>query len=222
MSDSTTHLTTISTSQAQKEVTANELFAAMSKAALFGIRSIVALTLNWYGDRVYLNGTATNIPDATFRGAISLTDNATNYIEVDRAGAVSKNTTAFSADKAPLWRIVTSGGAVTASGIEDHRDPRVLARLFLAQATIAMGGSNKTLTLAQALCHSIELTGNSASLLDVTTPTVRRQWTVFANTTGGGGIRVKTAAGTGPTIADGKRAIVECDGTNVVRVTPDT
>jgi len=219
MSDTTTHLTTISSSQAQKEVTANALFAAMSKGALFGIRSLVALTLNYYGDRVYLNGAATNIPDATFRGALTLTDSATNYVEVDRAGAVTKNTTAFSADKAPLWKMVASGGLVTS--VEDHRDPMVLARLFFAQAAQAMGGANKTLTLAQALCTSIELTGASASLLDVIVPTVRRQWTIFANTTLGGGIRVKTTAGSGITVADGKRAILECDGTNVVRVTAD-
>lgn len=219
MSDSTQHLDTIATASAGQAEKANSLFDAISQAALFGRRTVVSLTWHYYGARVYLNGAATNIPDSTFKGSIALTDNATNYIEVDRAGAVSKNTTAFSADKVPLYKVITSSGAVTSH--EDHRDPMALARLFFAQATQAMGGANKTLTLAQALCFSIELTGNSAALLDVTVPTVRRQWTIFANTTGGGGIRVKTAAGSGITVADGKRAILECDGTNVVRVTAD-
>jgi hypothetical protein len=67
-----------------------------------------------------------------------------------------------------------------------------------------------------------ELTGTLTALRDVIVPTVRRQWTIFANVTGGFGVRVKTAAGSGITVADGKRAILECDGTNVVRVTPDT
>jgi hypothetical protein len=44
---------------------------------------------------------------------------------------------------------------------------------------------------------------------------------VFANTTGGHGVQVIGATGTGVTIADGKRAIVYADGTNVVRVTAD-
>lgn len=219
MSDSTQHLATLTANQASKEVTANALFAAMSKGALFGIRTIVALTLHYYGDRIYINGAATNIPDATFRGSIALTDAATNYVEVDRAGVVSKNTTGFSADKAPLWKLVASGGAVTS--YEDHRDPMVLARLFFAQAAQAMADANKTLTLAQALCHSVELTGALTALRDVIVPTVRRQWTIFANTTGGFGVRVKTSAGSGITVADGKRAILECDGTNVGRVTPD-
>lgn len=220
MSDSTEHLDTISTAQAQKEVTANALFAGLSPGSLFGRRSATtALTWHYYGGRVYLNGTATQLPDSTMRGSIALTDNATNYLEVDRAGAVSKNTTGFSTDKAPLYTVVTSSGAITS--YQDHRDPMVLARLFFAQAAQAMADANKTLTLAQALCHSVELTGALTALRDVIVPTVRRQWTVYANVTGGFGVRVKTSAGTGITVADGKRAILECDGTNVVRVTAD-
>ena len=39
-------------------------------------------------------------------GTIALTDNATNYIEVDPAtGAVSKTTTAFTDGKVPIFRI---------------------------------------------------------------------------------------------------------------------
>jgi hypothetical protein len=44
---------------------------------------------------------------------------------------------------------------------------------------------------------------------------------VFANVTGGFGVQVIGATGTGITVADGKRAIVYADGTNVVRVTAD-
>lgn len=220
MSDSTEHLDTISTAQAQKEVTANALYAAGSPGTLFGRRAATtALTWHYYGGRVYLNGAATQLPDSTMRGSVALTDNATNYVEVDRAGAVTKNTTGFSADKAPLYTVVTSAGAI--SSYTDHRDPMVLARLFFAQATQAMADANKTLTLAQALCHSVELTGALTAVRDVIVPTVRRQWTVFANVTGGFGVQVKTSAGLGITVADGKRAILECDGTNVVRVTAD-
>jgi hypothetical protein len=43
---------------------------------------------------------------------------------------------------------------------------------------------------------------------------------VFANTTTNG-VQVISTSGTGVTIAVGKRAIVECDGTNVVRITAD-
>jgi hypothetical protein len=48
-----------------------------------------------------------------------------------------------------------------------------------------------------------------------------QQWTIFANTAGGVGVNVIGATGTGVTVADGHRAIVYSDGTNVVRVTAD-
>lgn len=48
------------------------------------------------------------------------------------------------------------------------------------------------------------------------------QWTVYNNTTGAQSIQFIGSTGTGITIANGKRAIVYCDGTNIVRVSPDT
>jgi hypothetical protein len=94
-------------------------------------------------------------------------------------------------------------------------------RFLYGRFTLAMGDANKTLTYEQAMCESMELTGALTALRDVIVPTVKRSYTVFANVTGGFGVRVKTSAGSGITVADGKRAIVECDGTNVVRVTAD-
>lgn len=49
-----------------------------------------------------------------------------------------------------------------------------------------------------------------------------QQWTVFNNTTGGQSIVLKVTGQTGVTIANAKRAIVYCNGTDIVRVTPDT
>ena len=51
-------------------------------------------------------------------------------------------------------------------------------------------------------------------------PLLRRRWTV-RNTCTGGSIQVIGASGTGITIATVKTAIVECDGTNVLRITAD-
>lgn len=48
------------------------------------------------------------------------------------------------------------------------------------------------------------------------------QWTVFNNTTGGQSLRFIGSSGTGITVANGSRAIIYADGTNIVRVTPDT
>jgi hypothetical protein len=84
-----------------------------------------------------------------------------------------------------------------------------------------MADANKTLSYEQAMCESMELTGALSALRDVIVPLVPRSYIVFANTSGGFGVRVIGTSGTGITVADGKRAIVECDGTNVVRVTAD-
>lgn len=217
MADSTTFIDTILSSQGQKEVTANAYMDASSPASWFGRRSATA-GLNWrvYGvARWYINATAT----VKANSEVALTDASTRYVSVNRSLTVSQVATAFDTDKLALHRCVTSGGAVTS--FEDHRDPHHVVRFLYGRFTLAMGGASKVLTYEQAMCESMELTGNSASLLDVTVPTIPRIYIVYANTTGGGGIRVKTAAGTGITIADTKRAIVECDGTNVVRITAD-
>jgi len=45
---------------------------------------------------------------------------------------------------------------------------------------------------------------------------------VFCNNSGAFTTTFKTAAGAGVVVAQGKRAMLVADGTNVVRVTPDT
>jgi hypothetical protein len=218
MADSATNLDTILSSVEQKEVKVNALFDAHSPVSAFGRRAAGISGLSWgfYGiSRWYINAT----PTVKANGNVTLTGSSTRYVSVDRSLAVSEQATEFAADKMAMHKAVT--GSATVSSYEDHRDPHHINRFLYGRFTLAMGGANKTLTYEQAMCESMELTGNSASLLDVIVPAVPRDWRVFANTTGGGGIRVKTQSGTGITIADGKRAIVECDGTNVVRVTAD-
>jgi hypothetical protein len=46
-------------------------------------------------------------------GTVALSASATNYVEVDRAGTVSANTSAFTAGRLPLWVIVTGVGAIS-------------------------------------------------------------------------------------------------------------
>lgn len=52
-------------------------------------------------------------------GTVSLTDDATNYIEVTTAGVVSANTTGFTAGRIPLFTVTTASGAITA--VQDDR-----------------------------------------------------------------------------------------------------
>ena len=218
MADSTTNIDTISESQAGKATTAHAFFDAASRAADFGRRAVSSSGLTWgfHGTpRWYINATAT----AKANGTVTLTASSTRYVAADRALAITQSATEFPADKLALHRVVT--GTATVTSYEDHRDVHHAVRFLYGRFALAMADANKTLAYAQAMCESMELTGALTALRDVIVPTVPRAWTVFANTTGGFGVQVKTAAGSGITIADGKRAIVECDGTNVVRVTAD-
>lgn len=218
MADSTTHLDQLSASQANQELRINELNDAMSVAASFGRRAATSAALNWgfYGvPRWYINA----VPVVKANGAVSLTGSSTRYVSLDRALALSEVATAFAPDKLALCKAVTSGTLITS--YEDHRDPHHKVRFLYGRFVLAMADANKTLTYEQAMCESMELTGALTALRDVIVPTVVRSYIVFANVTGGFGVRVKTAAGTGITVADGKRAIVECDSVNVVRVTAD-
>lgn len=214
MANSTTNLDTISSSQASKEVTANAMHDAGSPATIFGRRASTTSALTWgyYGGYLMVDGVLTSISN----GAVALTASTTNYVEATRAGAVSKNTTGFTAGSIPLYAIVT--GTATVSSYTDYRlaTPPTTGRVVKL-----MADANQTLTAAEARCQIIEAAGALTALRNLVVPLGAQQWTVFAMTTGGFGVQVIGATGTGITIADGKRAIVYSDGTNVVRVTAD-
>lgn len=213
MSDSTSLLTQLTAGQASKEATVNEMLNALSQTAFGGRRqSSSGLAWDYFGGRILVDGVSTAIAN----GSVTLTASTTNYVESTRAGVVSNNVTAFTAGSVALYKVVT--GASTVTSYEDHRP---WLKLAPGRLTLAMADANQTLTHAQALVDSLELTGALTALRDVIVPLAPRSWTIFANTTGAFGVRVIGATGTGITVADGKRAILECDGTNVVRVTAD-
>ena len=118
MSDSTSPFDLLSSSQANKEATANALFNECSPALLWGRRALTTSALTWgyYGGR-YGSASISN-------GSVALTNNATNYIVAARSNgsvSVSTSTTNWndSANYIRLYLVVTSGGAVTS--YEDHR-----------------------------------------------------------------------------------------------------
>lgn len=49
------------------------------------------------------------------QGPLSLSDNATNYVELNSSGVASKNTSGFTDGYAPLAIVVTSSGAITSN-----------------------------------------------------------------------------------------------------------
>ncbi|KWO21404.1 hypothetical protein [Burkholderia ubonensis] len=119
MSNSTTLLDTISSTQAMKEVVANGLFDAMSPASLWGRRMMTTGGLTWgyYGGNFVDN---TGTAHAISNGTITLTASATNYIYANATtGTVSANTTGFPAGSVPLYSVVTN--ASTATSYLDYR-----------------------------------------------------------------------------------------------------
>lgn len=93
-----------------------------------------------------------------------------------------------------------------------------------ARAAISMtADANKTLTAAEAAAGILSVTSTVSltATRNVVLPLTQRQWTVFNGTTGGQSLQFIGASGTGITVANGKRAVLYSDGTNVVRVTAD-
>lgn len=214
MSGSTTILDTISENQSSKATAANELFDAASPATLFGRRASTSTALTWgyYGGSFEVDGVYTAISN----GTLALSASTTNYIEVNRSGTVSKNTTGFTAGSYPLYTVVT--GASTVSSYTDHR---LQAVPIIGKLALAMGDANTTLSAAQSRNKILEFTGALTAQRNIVLPLGAQQWTVFNNTTGGFGLQFIGASGTGTVVAASKRAIIYSDGTNVVRASAD-
>ncbi|KVP76933.1 hypothetical protein WJ94_16110 [Burkholderia ubonensis] len=119
MGNSTVQLDQISSTQANKEVTANALFDAASPGSLWGRHASATSGLTWayYGGN-FVDNTGTN--HAISNGTLTLTASATNYIYANATtGAVSANTTGFPAGSVPLYSVVTN--ASTATSYTDYR-----------------------------------------------------------------------------------------------------
>lgn len=94
---------------------------------------------------------------------------------------------------------------------------------FTSLLTKAVGGSaNINLTDDESRAKILEFTGVLTGNINVIVATITQSWIVKNGTTGAFTLTVKTSGGTGIVVATGKRAILYCDGTNVVRVTADT
>lgn len=216
MSDSTSNLTQLITGQAGKEATVNELMNAVSPAALFGRRqSTSGLSWDYFGGRFLVDGVSTTVTN----GTVTLTASTTNYVEATRAGVVSKNTSAFTPGSIALYKVVT--GTATVSSYEDHRPWVRIAPSRLAKSLAS--DANYTLLHAEALPDILEFTSavSLTATRNIVMPLAAKQYTVFNNTTGAQSLQFIGVSGTGITVANGKRAIIYADGTNVVRAGAD-
>lgn len=84
-----------------------------------------------------------------------------------------------------------------------------------ANLTISLTNSNGTQVARHYVLNATSV-GSLTATRDLIVPSIDKPYIVENNTTGGQSIRVKTTAGTGITIPNGKTAMVYADSTNVV------
>jgi len=164
MSDSTTQLTQVQVSQAQKEATINALFDALWPGFIFGRRvpQSVGLTWAYYGGIRALSG----VPFAIQNGTVTLTASVTNYIYADIVGSPVGwsvlSTTSMPAgwpgpltgDKIALYEV--EAGAATATDWIDYRDGGlgsdsvVSATITTQDETVPLSSTVTTLNFAGA------------------------------------------------------------------------
>jgi hypothetical protein len=217
MSGSTSLLDLLSSQQLGKDVTANDLFNADSPAALFGRRGSLCSGLNWfyYGGQMVSDGSLAGISNNA--AALVLTASSNNYIEADRAGAVTTNTTGFTPGRIPLYLAVT--GASTVTSYTDYRSYKTTIA-STSKGTETVTAADVTMSAATARCRYVTVSGALTGNRNLITP---NDWEgiIFNNTTGAFTLTVKTSGGSGIVVAQTKRAILFADGTNVVRITAD-
>lgn len=157
MANSSTNLDTISSSQAQKEVTANAMFDAASQATAYGRRASTTAALTWgyYGGNVTLaDGSMSQIAN----GTVALTASATNYVVASKStGAVSAATTTTNwNDRKGYWRLyqISTG----ASTISSYTDSREIAQFLGAAAPLGYStGAGGTVTQATSRTTGVTL-----------------------------------------------------------------
>jgi hypothetical protein len=204
MADSTTNVEQVQVAQAQKEVTVNGLFDAVSQA-LFGGRHAEAcsgLVWGYYGGR-WAGSTVSN-------GTVTLAASTVNYIVSDRAtGAILLDTNSpthwsDTSTYARLYKVTT--GAAAASSYEDHRaGPGGLydgtAALALAAGVAAFLAGPSSANLATAVTDE---TGSGA-LVFATSPSLVTPALGVASATSVNKVAITAPASSATlTIANGK------------------
>ena len=188
MSNSTTLIDQISSTQATKEVVANANFDAASPAMLWGRRASTTAGLTWgYVGGSYTVGTTVN---AIANGTVTLTASATNYVYANAStGAVSVNTTGFPAGAIPLYQIVTSS-----TGVSSYTDCR-------SYQPSAIGGTITSETSEGTGVSIIDTANSTPQVIKLKTLVGSGGVTITDN--GAAGIAFSVAAGPEGTVTGG-------------------
>jgi len=218
MADSTTNLDLIVQSQSSKEITANALFDVASPAMFGGRRASACSGLTWgyYGGQIISgSGIRVTVPN----GTVTLTASTTNTIYLNRDGTIGVRTTSTQgAQEVEILYSVDTGSSTVTSYVDLRR--AYIPHWASPQSSLDISGGDWIVSGIQHRAEYLTITGALSVNRNLIVP---NYWDgmIFNNTTGAYTVTVKTSAGTGIVVGQGKRAILLADGTNVVRITSD-
>lgn len=97
----------------------------------------------------------------------------------------------------------------------------LIEEAIVVQAIVAMSDATTTITMTNgATCSArgyvLKLTGALTAQRNLVVPTINKPYIIYNTTTGGYGVQVITAAGTGVVVPNGLKRMLYVDGTNVV------
>ena len=105
----------------------------------------------------------------------------------------------------------------------DDNFSNVFEQSIVGRVTVPFTDADVTLTATNSVSSQsfrnvyLNCTGTNTASRNLIVPTINKNYVVQNNTTGGFNIVVKTTAGTGITVPNGKTCIVYADGTNVIQ-----
>jgi hypothetical protein len=119
-------------------------------------------------------------------------------------------------DQSGTWGTTTNDnfGTAVEQAITGFGNP-----IFTTDANLTISLTNTVaLQTARALVLNATSSGSLTATRELVVPTIEKQYIVQNNTTGGQSITVKTSAGTGITVTNGRKAHLYVDGTNVIQM----
>lgn len=148
-----------------------------------------------------------NVVTAVVAGTLGLTDDATNYVEINSAGTVSKNTTGFTSGRVPLRIVVCASGAQSTS--TDKRAWFVPQKSPTTNGQLIVGstGADPVLATLTGTSNQVTVTNGEGTITLSTPQSINTGATVtFADITATSAFKINTnntylkskdAAGTG-------------------------
>ena len=170
-----------------------------------------------------LNGTG-----ATGTWGINITGNSASTTKLATARTINgvsfdgtTNITVADSTKAPLISPALTGTPTSTTATDGTNTTQIATTAFVQNAvggylSKAVTGGTITLTAAEASNPVVAFSGALTSAVVIVVPTTtKRIWAIYNATSGAFTLTVKTAAGNGVTVAQGKRNLVYTDGTHV-------